>query len=444
MTRIYGIETEYGLVARSDGRRLGPDEGARRLFVPLARARKSTNVFLVGGGRAYLDVGSHPEYATPECTSASDVVVAEQAGDAIMASLASAAVDAEASEGRATTFALFRNNVDPYGNTYGSHENYLVARDADPEHLAAWLVPFLVSRQLIAGAGRWARGRFTVSQRCEALADVVSNQTTRSRPLINTRDEPHADPSQHRRLHVISGDSNADEQTAWLKIVATELVLRAAEAGRTPPLALAYPLEALRAWGSDPDAAQPLIDGGSVTAREAQAAYLDAVGAFADEAETRRGVQLWEGVLAGRDQVEWQVKRALIEGYRDRHALADRDPRLDALDLRWHELGGGLARLLIERGDRPRIADPDAVAAARAEAPSASRARLRGRLVAAAEASDHEVAIDWASVTVHTLLGASLRLDDPFATADPRVDELIGRLRDEAPRRPLGGFVPPT
>ena len=437
--RVYGLETEYGLVGRTRDaggrwRRLAADEAAQRLFVPIARQHAASGVFLPNGGRLYLDVGNHPEYATPECTSIADLQVAERAGDELMVALAESARAAEADEGRDTEFTLVKNNVDSFGNTYGSHENYLVARSLDPEHLAAWLVPFLVSRQAVAGAGRWRRGRFTVSQRCDALADVMSGNTTRSRPLINTRDEPHADPSRYRRLHVISGDSNLDEASARLRWAATELVLRLAETGRPPPITLDDPLAALRAWGRDPAPAAAL------QRRFAALAEPVAAGLEGDLARWQR-----DGVTP-----EWAHKRRLIEAFRDRHHLSDADARLDAVDLRWHVLGtgtdsrpSGLARLLEARGELPRLTEPDAVASARSVAPSEGRARLRGSLIAAARAHGRDHSVDWASFTVHDLPGA-VALDDPFAAADPRVDALVAAMAERPRRRPLGGFVPPV
>lgn len=441
MGRIYGLETEYGLVARTRGhdggwRRLAADEAATLLFVPLAREHAATSVFLPNGGRLYLDVGNHPEYATPECATIADLQTAERAGDDLLVALAARARDAEAAEGRHTEFTLVKNNVDSFGNSYGSHENYLVDRDADPDHLASWLVPFLVSRQAIAGAGRWLRGTFTVSQRCDALAEVMSANTTRSRPLINTRDEPHADPGRYRRLHVISGDSNLDEASARLRWAATELVLRLAESGRPAPVALDDPLAALRAWGRDPEPALAL--------QRRYAALAADVADVADGLED--DLDAWQ---RGTVTPEWAHKRRLIAAYRDRHRLGDADPRLDALDLRWHVLGdgpegrpAGLARLLEARGELPRLTDPDAVASALHVAPGPGRARLRGRLVAAARAHGRDVAVDWASVTVHDL-PASVTLDDPFADADPRVDALVEAMATRPRRRPLGGFVPP-
>lgn len=458
MPRIVGLETEYGLVARRDGRRLTADEAGQALFVPLARSRGATSAFLTGGGRLYLDVGSHPEYATPECLNARDLVIADRAGDEILLSLALHAEELEREAGHETTFEIYRNNVDSFGNTWGSHENYLVSREVDSKRIADWLVPFLVSRQLIAGAGRWSRGRFTLSQRCEVLANEVSSSTTRARPLINTRDEPHADPARFRRLHVISGDTNVLETTSWLKIVATGLVLRAAELGWRPPVELPDTLTALRSWGADPSHATAAGDAWAV-----QYAFLDAVAALAETPEQQEGWKLWESTLSetarGRaGAAEWAHKLKLIESWRDRHGLSDADRRLDWLDLNYHllgasgsERGGGAGRLLEERGVLPRISTPDQVRSALLVAPSPTRARVRGRLVAIAKTHERDVVFDWGEIVAHDLAGPDgraatlrLRLDDPFAVDNPDAEMLAHRLATEAPGRALGGFIPPT
>lgn len=461
--RIYGIETEYGLAVTGGGRRLPADEAGARLFAPIARDHATTNLFHRAGGRLYLDIGAHPEYATPECTSASDLVTAQRAGDALLLELADAAATLEAEEGRDTTFRLLRNNVDPFGNTWGSHENYLVDRATDPRVLSDWLVPFLVSRLLVGGAGHWRRGRFALAQRGDVLADVVSNQTTRSRPLINTRDEPHADPGRHRRLHVISGDTNCLEHPMWLVVVTTELVLRRAEAGGTPPAGPAEPLPALRVWNRDPDAGVPATDGGWVTARGLQRTYLAATEDLASDAdETGAGWRAWRDMLdaldAGRPSgAEWDAKRRTIAAWRDRHGLADTDPRLDALDLRWHEQGTGpdgrprgLAARWEERHGIRHTTDA-AVAAATRVAPSASRARVRGALLEAARDARRDHTVDWSHFAVHDLPGpdgrhpqpVGLALEDPFDALTPAASALAERMRTEPRLRPLGGFVPP-
>src|SRR6185312_5198925 len=195
--RIFGLETEYGVTCTYRGqRRLSPDEVARYLFRRVVSWGRSSNVFLRNGARLYLDVGSHPEYATPECDSVPDVVIHDRAGERILEGLL---VDAEKrlhDEGIAGEIYLFKNNTDSAGNSYGCHENYLVSRHGEFGRLADILIPFLVTRQLICGAGKvlqTPRGAvYCLSQRAEHIWEGVSSATTRSRPIINTRDEPHA------------------------------------------------------------------------------------------------------------------------------------------------------------------------------------------------------------------------------------------------------------
>src|SRR5918993_901336 len=234
--RIMGIETEFGVTCTFHGhRRLSPDEVARYLFRRVVSWGRSSNVFLRNGARLYLDVGSHPEYATPECDSVVDLVAHDRAGERILEGLL---VDAEKrlhDEGIAGEIYLFKNNTDSAGNSYGCHENYLVSRHGEFGRLADVLIPFLVTRQLICGAGKvlqTPRGAvFCLSQRAEHIWEGVSSATTRSRPIINTRDEPHADAEKYRRLHVIVGDSNMNETTTLLKVTITDLVLRMIEQG---------------------------------------------------------------------------------------------------------------------------------------------------------------------------------------------------------------------
>ena len=229
--RIFGIENEYGVTCTLRGqRRLSPDEVARYLFRKVVSWGRSSNVFLGNGSRLYLDVGSHPEYATPECDSAHDLVVHDKAGERIVEQLLGDAEQRLAEEGIRGDVFLFKNNTDSAGNSYGCHENYLISRRDDLADYAEVLIPFLVSRQIFAGAGKvlqTARGAmYCISQRAEHIWEGVSSATTRSRPIINTRDEPHADPERFRRLHVIVGDSNMSEYTTFLKVGTCALMLR--------------------------------------------------------------------------------------------------------------------------------------------------------------------------------------------------------------------------
>ncbi len=202
--RIFGLENEYGVTCTLRGqRRLSPDEVARYLFRRVVSWGRSSNVFLENGARLYLDVGSHPEYATPECDSIEDLVAHDKAGERILESLLSSAEQRLREEGIRGIVYLFKNNTDSAGNSYGCHENYLTSRRDDFGHYAEVLIPFFVSRQIYAGAGKvlsTARGAmYCVSQRAEHIWEGVSSATTRSRPIINTRDEPHADAERFRR-----------------------------------------------------------------------------------------------------------------------------------------------------------------------------------------------------------------------------------------------------
>src|SRR6201746_1071158 len=276
-----GIETEFGVTCTFHGhRRLSPDEVARYLFRRVVSWGRSSNVFLRNGARLYLDVGSHPEYATPECDSLIELVTHDKAGERILEGLM---LDAEArlnDEGIAGDIYLFKNNTDSAGNSYGCHENFLVARHGEFSRMADVLIPFLVTRQLICGAGKvlqTPRGAvYCLSQRAEHIWEGVSSATTRSRPIINTRDEPHADAERYRRLHVIVGDSNMNENTTMLKVGAADLVLRMIEHGITfRDLTLENPIRAIREISHDLTGTRSvrLATGRTATALEIQREY---------------------------------------------------------------------------------------------------------------------------------------------------------------------------
>jgi len=279
--RIMGIETEFGITCTFHGqRRLSPDEVARYLFRRVVSWGRSSNVFLRNGSRLYLDVGSHPEYATAECDDLHTLIAHDKAGERILQDLV---VDAEArleEEGIGGDIYLFKNNTDSAGNSYGCHENFLIARAGEFSRIADGLIPFLVTRQLIAGAGKVLQSprgaSYCLSQRADHIWEGVSSATTRSRPIINTRDEPHADAERYRRLHVIVGDSNMSETTTMLKVGAAALVLEMIEAG--VPLrdfTFENPIRAIREISHDITGRRPvrLAAGGEVSALDAQLDY---------------------------------------------------------------------------------------------------------------------------------------------------------------------------
>src|SRR6266566_3701568 len=307
--RIFGIENEYGVTCTFHGqRRLSPDEVARYLFRRVVSWGRSSNVFLRNGARLYLDVGSHPEYATPECDNLVDLVVHDKAGERILEGLL---VDAERrlhEEGISGEVYLFKNNTDSAGNSYGCHENYLVTRHGEFQRLSDVLIPFLVTRQVICGAGKvlqTSRGAvFCVSQRADHIWEGVSSATTRSRPIINTRDEPHADAERFRRLHVIVGDSNMSEYTTFLKIGATSIVLRMVEENTVMrDLTLENPIRAIREISHDITCKRRvrLATGRELSAVEIQSEYLNRALRFIDrrgaDPTTKRVVELWGRTL---------------------------------------------------------------------------------------------------------------------------------------------------
>src|SRR5437588_5768065 len=256
--RIFGLENEYGVTCTFRGqRRLSPDEVARYLFRRVVSWGRSSNVFLENGARLYLDVGSHPEYATPECDDIRQLVAHDKAGERILESLVNSAEARLREEGIAGQVYLFKNNTDSAGNSYVCHENYLVSRYGEFGKLAEVLIPFFVSRQIFTGAGKvlqTARGAiYCISQRAEHFWEGVSSATTRSRPIINTRDEPHADAERFRRLHVIVGDSNMSEYTNYLKMGTASIVLRMLEEdkGVWRDLTLENPIRAIREISHD-------------------------------------------------------------------------------------------------------------------------------------------------------------------------------------------------
>jgi proteasome accessory factor A len=287
--RIFGIETEYGVTCTFHGqRRLSPDEVARYLFRRVVSWGRSSNVFLRNGSRLYLDVGSHPEYATPECDDIRSLVAHDRAGERILEGLLHDAQARLEDEGIQGDIYLFKNNTDSAGNSYGCHENYLISREGEFARLADALIPFLVTRQIAVGAGKvlqTPRGAvFCVSQRAEHIWEGVSSATTRSRPIINTRDEPHADAERFRRLHVIVGDSNMSETTTLLKVASTDLVLRMLEAGTVlRDMTLENPIRAIREISHDQTGRKNirLANGREMSALDIQTEYLDKVTQFA-------------------------------------------------------------------------------------------------------------------------------------------------------------------
>ena len=447
--RIFGIETEFGVTCTHEGqRRLTPDEVSRYLFRRVVAWGRSSNVFLGNGSRLYLDVGSHPEYATAECDSIREVVVHDKAGERILEGLAEEAQQRLADEGITGDIYVFKNNTDSAGNSYGCHENYLIGRTGEFTAVSDMLIPFLISRQLICGAGKLTLGNrrvtYSVSQRADHIWEGVSSATTRSRPIINTRDEPHADAERFRRLHVIVGDSNMSETTTMLKVGSADLVLRMAEAGVVMrDLALENPIRAIREMSHDMTGRRTvrLADGRAMSALDMQTEYLTRVRAFADREGMTTGthgrvLELWERTLRAVEtdnlalvdtEIDWVIKWRMLDRYAAKHRLGLDDPRLAQLDLAYHDVNRrrGLFYLLARRGLVTRETSDLEVFRAKTVPPQTTRARLRGEFVKAAQAKRRDFSVDWVHLKLNDQAQRTVLCKDPFASVDDRVARLI-------------------
>jgi proteasome accessory factor A len=449
--RIFGIENEYGVTCTFHGqRRLSPDEVARYLFRRVVSWGRSSNVFLRNGARLYLDVGSHPEYATPECDSLETLVTHDKAGERILEGLVADAEKRLHEEGIAGDIYLFKNNTDSAGNSYGCHENYLVGRHGEFSRLADVLIPFLVTRQLICGAGKvlqTPRGAvYCLSQRAEHIWEGVSSATTRSRPIINTRDEPHADAERYRRLHVIVGDSNMNETTTLLKVGSADLVLRMIEHGVTfRDLTLENPIRAIREISHDLTGTRMvrLAAGRGASAIEIQREYYNRAVEFIEhngsDASTDRVVELWGRTLDAVEkndlslidrEIDWATKLTLIERYRSRHQLTLSSPRVAQLDLAYHDIqrGRGLYYLLEAKGAVERVATDLAIFEAKSVPPQTTRAKLRGDFIRRAQERRRDFTVDWVHLKLNDQAQRTVLCKDPYRSVDERVDKLIASM----------------
>jgi len=449
--RIFGLENEYGVTCTLRGqRRLSPDEVARYLFRRVVSWGRSSNVFLENGARLYLDVGSHPEYATPECDSIADLVVHDKAGERILESLVRSAEQRLREEGIRGEVYLFKNNTDSAGNSYGCHENYLVEREGDFTKFTDVLIPFLVTRQVYAGAGKvlqTARGAmYCVSQRAEHIWEGVSSATTRSRPIINTRDEPHADAERFRRLHVIVGDSNMSEYTTFLKVGTTSIILRMLEEDNSPwrDLSLENPIRAIREISHDMSCRRRvrLANGRELSAVEIQSEYLTRALKFAKKRGLspleQKALDMWEHVMTHlesdplklRTEVDWVVKYHLIEAYRERHDLPLTHPRVALIDLAYHDVtrARSLYYMLERRGQVERTADDAAIDDAVNTPPQTTRARLRGAFIKRAKERKRDYTVDWVHLKLNDQAQRTVLCKDPFKSRDERVERLIASL----------------
>ncbi|WP_010525033.1 depupylase/deamidase Dop [Nesterenkonia sp. F] len=365
-----------------------------------------TNLVLSNGARLYVD-HAHPEYSAPETVGAKRAVLHDVAGDLVVRR----AAERLAAEEGSPQVLLYKNNTDGKSASYGAHENYLVPRELSFDDLVAGLIPFFVTRQILCGAGRVGIGAehpepgYQISQRADFFFEEVGLETTIRRPLINTRDEPHADAGRHRRLHVIIGDANMSEYSSWMRVGTTALVLDLIESGRAPQLRLWDPVGALKAISHDPTLQTAVrTNRGEMTALQIQRLYLRAAvsraaeksgpkaARHAPDTETAEVLEAWEQLLddlaedvdSAADRVDWVAKRQLLESYRRRDGLDWDAPVLAMVDLQYHDIRPekGLHHRLVRAGRMRRLFTDDAVRWSAGHAPEETRAWLRGQLVA--------------------------------------------------------------
>ncbi|HEY0487174.1 MAG TPA: depupylase/deamidase Dop [Mycobacteriales bacterium] len=375
------------------------------------------NVILTNGARLYVD-HAHPEYSTPEVLTPRDIVLWDKAGERVMVEAARRAATVPGSP----PVQLYKNNTDNKGASYGAHENYLMRRDTPFVDIVAHLTPFFVSRQVVTGAGRVGIGQdgsgdgFQLSQRADFFEVEVGLETTLKRPIINTRDEPHADAEKYRRLHVIIGDANLSEIATYLKVGTTALVLAMIEDRfLTGDLALGEPVADLRAISHDPELKHTvrLRDGRRITALQLQVEYCERARKYVEDrfgtdadAQTLDVLARWESVLdrLATDpmlcarELDWVAKLRLLEGYRQRDGLGWSSPRLQLVDLQYSDVrpDKGLYNRLVARGDMDRLVGEDEVRAAMTAPPVNTRAYFRGRCLE--RYAGQVVAASWDSV----------------------------------------------
>jgi Pup amidohydrolase len=429
--KVCGIETEYGIQVRGTAeqnpvaassflinayvsklaRRVGwdfedesPGRDARGFIaegaMPPDIETHLVNAVLTNGARYYVD-HAHPEISTPECVDAHEIVVFDKASELIVQRSMTAAAELLA-DGE---IVVYKNNSDGKGNSYGCHENYLLAREVPFGRLVTQITPHFVTRQVFCGAGKVgceAPGTpstevpFQLSQRADFFEEEVGLETTLKRPIVNTRDEPHCDPQKYRRLHVIVGDANLSEVATFLKVGTTAIILAMIEDDVMPlDLALARPVQAIRQVSHDPSLGQTvaLRDGRRLTALDVQWQLLE----HAKKYERERGlacvgeevgpriIRRWEDVLTGLEHdresvaktVDWVAKERLLMAYRDRHDLPWSDPRLQAMDLQYHDARP--EKSLFNRLNMERITTDAEVSRATTEPPLTTRAYFRGK-----------------------------------------------------------------
>jgi proteasome accessory factor PafA2 len=413
---------------------------------PLSFEEIKSDLVLSNGARFYND-HAHPEYSTPECTTLRQIVAQDKAGERILGECARRR-NQKLEEGQEVR--LYKNNSDFIGHSYGCHDNYLMSRELPWDAIVSGILPFLITRQIFAGAGKMGveaesaptqPGVYQISQRSDFFSVLVSIDTMNRRPLVNTRDEPHADTNRYRRFHVILGDSNMSEWATAMKLGTTSLVLELIEQGKAPQLEIAQPIDANKSISRDQtyDWIIELTDGHKISAIDVQRLYLKAAARIVNDADEDRHwiLREWENVLNDlerdvmltRDRIDWAAKKFLLNALQEEEKLAWSDPWLQAIDLEYHNvaLDAGLYHELVRQGSTRRVVSEDDIKAAIFNPPETTRAFFRGRSVA--KFNDQITSLQWDEIVFGS--GAeSRRIALPEASLDARLAELNHAARN--------------
>jgi proteasome accessory factor PafA2 len=413
---------------------------------PLSFEEIKSDLVLSNGARFYND-HAHPEYSTPECTTLRQIVAQDKAGERILAECARRRNQKLPS---GFEVRLYKNNTDFAGHSYGCHDNYLMRRDIAWDRIVAGMLPFLITRQIFAGAGKMGieaesaqgePGVYQISQRADFFSVVVSIDTMNRRPLINTRDEPHVDATRYRRFHVILGDSNMSEWATAMKVGTTSLILDLIERGEAPPLEIAQPVDANKSISRDQtyNWIIELKDGRKISAIDVQRIYLRAASKLNnDSSEDRQWIlREWENVLndlerdimSTRDRIDWTAKKFLLDALQDEEKLSWSDPWLQSIDLEYHDLDldQGLYYELLRKGLMRRITNEEEIKASIFNPPETTRAFFRGRAVA--RFNDEISSIQWDEI-VFTNQAHSFRVALPEAAMNARLEALNHAARN--------------
>jgi len=445
--RIFGLENEYGLIFSPNGKVYLPVEKVLGyIFEGLIPNSWPSNAFLVNGARFYQDTGCHPEYSTPECDNIFDLVTHDKAGERLVEGCLPLAEERLKEEGLNGEIFIFKNNTDSMGNTYGCHENYLMRRDVDFWKVTEQLIPFFVTRQIYAGAGKLlklsGKTHYFLSQRAQHIHEKTSSSTTSSRSIINTRDEPHADAEKYRRLHIIVGDSNMSEFTTLMKIGVTAVVLSMIEEGYTVPnIELEDPVKAIREISRDTTLKRrvKLEDGRELTGIEIQRIYLERAYDYLASTEvdsiTEDIVQKWENILNKLEedpmqlsrQIDWVMKKELMVSYMERKDCGWDDPRILLMDLQYHDVNRsrGLYYVLEKMDMAEKVVEEEDIQLAMSEPPQTTRAKIRGDFIRFAREKNRSYTVDWTYLKLNGYWEETILCMDPFSSSDRRVEELI-------------------